>query len=150
MAKGPPKKPTAQKILHGTFRKDRAIANEAKPSLQLPQAPSWLKGYALRVWKRLAPELNRIALLTVADRAAFAMDCQADAGVAAERKDIDLPGLVVKGPPGDLVRNPAVVIEHRAMEQVRTFAAQFGLTPASRAGIEAPVIPRTAKRSAKA
>ena len=43
--RGPSGKPTNKKILQGTFRKDRAPDNEAKPDIVEPEKPSWLTLY---------------------------------------------------------------------------------------------------------
>jgi P27 family predicted phage terminase small subunit len=97
--------------------------------------PSWLEGDAAKEWNRVAPELGRLGLLTVVDVPAFAGYCQAyrrwreaEAAVSSAVKAGGLGLAVSQG------------LEGMARERLRlmkTLAAEFGFTPASRSRVTA-------------
>ncbi|NLD95616.1 MAG: phage terminase small subunit P27 family, partial [Synergistaceae bacterium] len=72
-------KPTALKLLEGDRGKGRRPLNKNEP---IPpegaiKCPSWLLPEAKKEWKRLAPALEAMRVLTVADLKAFEGYCQA-------------------------------------------------------------------------
>lgn len=74
--RGPAPKPSQLKHLYGTYRADRAPANEAFPDAPLfLDAPEYLTGGAADKWAELAPMLSRNGLLTEADLDALALYC---------------------------------------------------------------------------
>src|SRR5262249_42401894 len=88
-----------------------------------------------KVWRRLAPRLWKLGLLTELDREAFKGFCEA----VARREDASkllAAGILIRGRDGPLVTNPAWRVWRGADTAVRRYAAEFGLTPAARAGIE--------------
>ena len=133
MAKGRKPKPAAVKALTGNPGK-RPIPKEPKVEPGLPSCPSHLSGPARTEWKRLAPELDKLGLLRRIDRAAFAAYCEAYATWVEAKKLIKAHGLIYARE-GLLKKNPAVDIARDAMVQIRHFAEQFGLTPASRSKV---------------
>jgi len=64
-----PRKPKQLKIVQGTYRKDRANPHEPKPQPRIPSCPWELCDTAKKEWRRLAPELHQLGLLTALDRA---------------------------------------------------------------------------------
>lgn len=83
---GRPLKPTALKLIDGTFRPDRHGPPSAEPQPEgTPDKPKWLKGRASKVWDQYAPELIRLKVLTSVDGHSFGLWCQLAAKV--ERKD---------------------------------------------------------------
>jgi phage terminase small subunit len=50
----------------------RELDREPKPTPLAPDPPAFLVGRALEVWHELAPELERMGLLTAADAAPLA------------------------------------------------------------------------------
>ena len=77
---GPPRKPTALRLVHGT-RDKRNNKHEPMPA-GVPDAPAWLTAAAVAEWQRLRPELERIGLLTLVDQGTLAVYCQAVAELA--------------------------------------------------------------------
>src|SRR3989304_3311411 len=73
--RGPAAKPASLRLLEGNPGK-RPIREGPKPRPLRPTCPSWLSPQAKAEWRRLAPELERLGLLTHLDRAAFAAYCQ--------------------------------------------------------------------------
>ena len=65
-------KPTAMKELEGNPGKHPLNASEPKPKKKAPACPKWLEPEAKKEWKRLAPSLEAMGVLTQADLTAFA------------------------------------------------------------------------------
>lgn len=124
-----------------------------QPDVQIPDCPSHLSPEAKKEWKRVAPELFKIRIISELDRAALAAYCQAygrwvdfekrikelnDEGKAQGSKD---RGLVDLTPNGFKQMSVYLQISNRAVEQMHKFMAEFGMTPANRARIEAAQVP---------
>jgi P27 family predicted phage terminase small subunit len=110
---------------------------------QVPEAPAFLDGYARAEWNRVAEELYQLGLLTVVDLQPLAAYCSAygrwrtaeETLAAIAAGDPALHGLVVKTTEGNMRRNPLVQIAADAAGAMVRYAAEFGLTPASRSRI---------------
>ena len=70
-------KPTAMKILEGNPGKRPLNENEPVPPKGEIKSPAWLLPEAKKEWKRLAPSLEAMGVLTMADWTAFQGYCQA-------------------------------------------------------------------------
>src|SRR3990172_1598507 len=72
------RKPTPLPLrkLRGNPRQHR-IPPEPKPRVDRPSRPEWLSVEAKHEWGRVVPELERLSLLTIVDRAALATYCTA-------------------------------------------------------------------------
>lgn len=97
-------KPTALKKLEGDRGKGRRPLNEREP---IPpkggvKCPAWLLPEAKKEWKRLAPALEAMGVLTMADTAAFASYCQAYARWREAEDVISQHGPVFRTPSGYL------------------------------------------------
>ncbi len=90
-----------------------------------------LSGVALDTWIVTAAELESVGLGSVVERAALECYCHAVAAFQQANTDIERLGSVVQSERG-YTRNPACLNQNAAMSQILKFAAQFGLTPASR------------------
>jgi P27 family predicted phage terminase small subunit len=143
---GPPRKPTVLKIVAGTYRKDRAVSNEPKPKLEAPFCPSHLDGEAKKEWRRIVPELLSLGLLSKIDRASLAAYCQAyGRWVEAEKKLTRPEDWTTISPKGYEMQSPYLAIANRALEHMRVFLLEFGMTPASRSRIH--VVPPEGPKS---
>lgn len=132
---GPAPKPTRLRLLEGNQSKRPLNQMEPKPAPVAPAPPPLLKREALEEWHRLAPELERLGLLTVVDGSALAAYCQAyRRWIQAERK-VNREGLVLNAKSRYAQAHPAMAVAQRSMQLMRAFAAEFGLTPASRSRI---------------
>lgn len=119
--------PGPLKLVRGNPGK-RPVKDGPKPRPVRPTQPTWLRPEAKCEWSRLAPELERLELLTIVDRAALAAYCTAWGHlVEAEKK-------MTKGK----TLSPWWTVWKQAMQQVRAFATEFGLTPSSRGRIALP------------
>jgi P27 family predicted phage terminase small subunit len=85
--------------------------------------------------------LNRIGLLTQADRVALAAYCQAwGRRVEAERKLAETPTLL-KTPAGYVQPSPWLTIANKQLEIMAKFMAELGLTPSARSRLAIQVPP---------
>lgn len=131
-----------------------------QPDGVLP-APAFLSKDAREEWKRLAPQLHNLGLLTNLDRAAFAAYCQTwGRWAAAERQLVRdgrkrgavAGGTLIKTISGNLIQNPVVGIANAAKTQMVKYAAEFGFTPSARTRVQnaAPQAARSAANTANA
>ena len=76
--RGPAPKPTALKLLEGNPGKQKLNKNEPMPKVPdvIPKPPKRLLPEAKKEWKRLAPAMVALGLLTEVDTSAFAELCQ--------------------------------------------------------------------------
>jgi P27 family predicted phage terminase small subunit len=88
---------------------------------------------AKKEWKRVSRELTTLGLLTSIDRAALAAYCAAYSRWSAAELSIQKFGTVIKSPKsGFPIQNPYVSVANTALDLMRKFASEFGMTPASR------------------
>jgi P27 family predicted phage terminase small subunit len=130
-------KPTALKLLEGDRGKGRRPLNKNEP---IPpegaiKCPSWLLPEAKKEWKRLAPALEAMRVLTVADLSAFEGYCQAYARWREAEEFITQHGSIFKTPSGYVQQVPQVSIAQQNLKIMQSFCSEFGLTPASRARV---------------
>jgi len=145
--RGPPPKPTRLRILEGNPGRRPLNDREPKPRDATPVLPAWLSPDAKTEWRRIVPELRRLGLLTLVDRAALAAYCQAWAELQIATRLLEKEGRIVEvdvfGKDGAVTGSksqlhPAVKLQRDAFGRVKQFLAEFGLTPASRARLNAP------------
>jgi P27 family predicted phage terminase small subunit len=87
-------------------------------------------------WKRISRELLSVGLLTEVDRSALAAYCAAFARWVKAEKELQNMPAVVKAPSGYPMPNPYIGIANTALDQMRKFLTEFGMTPASRSRIQ--------------
>lgn len=130
---GPARKPTALRILEGNPSKRPINRNEPKPTPGRPSRPSWLLEEAKHEWSRVVPELERLGLLTLVDRAALTTYCQAWARFVEAEAKLTQYGAVLKAKHSDYVQvSPYATISRQNAQIIRAFCGEFGLTPSSR------------------
>lgn len=129
-------KPTALKVLEGNPGHRPLNRAEARPKPIAPDCPSWLDAGAKREWRRIAPALERLGLLTEIDGAALAGYCQSYARWRQCQEVLRKKGLTFETQSGYLSARPEVAIGNRALIEVRAFCVQFGLTPSARARMQ--------------
>lgn len=136
MAAGRKPKPVALKLIDGNPGKRRIDPTPKAPPSR-PVAPASLSEEARREWAYIVPRLDEIGMLSKLDRAALEVYCES---VATHRAAIVLlrRGVLVEGDKGRVVKNPAAQIVRDSATTIRMLAAEFGLTPSSRARMEFP------------
>ena len=128
-------KPTALKVLEGNPGKRPLNENEPIPPKGSIKCPSWLLPEAKKEWKRLAPSLEAMGVLTMADLTAFEGYCQAYARWREAEDFLTQHGSIFKTPSGYVQQVPQVSIAQTYLKIMNKFAEQFGLTPSSRSRI---------------
>jgi P27 family predicted phage terminase small subunit len=84
-------------------------------------------------------ELSDMGLLTLADRAALTAYCIAYSRWVDAEAMVKKFGTIVKSPEkGFPMKSPYLSIADQAMETMRKFLVEFGLTPSSRSRIRIP------------
>ena len=109
--------------------------SEPKPKIEIPLVPEHLTELAKAEWNRIAPVLARLGLLSGLDRAALAAYCTVCGRWVEAEEALKKTGPVVKSPSGYPMISPYLVVANRALEQIRAFMTEFGLSPASRSRI---------------
>lgn len=139
--RGRKRKPTEIKKAEGNPGK-RPL-NESEPKPPNPTSldpPDWLNEIAKREWWALAPELERMGLLTLVDRAAMAMYCHHYSIVQMCRAQMG-EGMTVaqqllhETPNGHMQASPYNSMLNQASMLMHKYQTEFGLTPASRARV---------------
>ena len=138
--RGPAPKPNELKKLEGNPGKRTTNRNEPRPAQKIPPCPKHLSNEARKEWRRVSKQLVQLKLVTEVDRAALAAYCQAWARwVQAEQemanKDFRMITITESGYP---VVSPWFGVANKAMQQMRAFLAEFGMTPSSRSRIQVP------------
>jgi P27 family predicted phage terminase small subunit len=135
--KGRKPKPTKLKIIDGNPGKRPLNESEPDPDQEIkcPQAPGHLNDAAKEEWDRMAPELYDIGLLTKIDIAALEAYCTAYARWIEAEDKIREGGMLVNAPSGYPIQTPYLSIANKAIDQIKAFLTEFGMTPSSRSRI---------------
>ena len=134
--RGPVPQPTVIKQLRGNPGKRALPKGEPKPDAgRLPSAPRWLSDEAKREWKRIAPRLHAVGLLTEVDGLALAMLCEAFAQYMAAKTVVDGEGLLLVSEKGNSYQHPAAGLMTQARGELLKWAREFGMTPSARTRI---------------
>ncbi len=133
-------KPTSLKVLGGNPGKRSLNRAEPKPktSAKAPKSPAFLSENAKKEWKRVAPVLHEMGLLTEVDVAALAVYCQAYARWMEAEKTLAEEGTTFTTEKGYVGAHPAISIAKQCWATIKQFAAEFGLTPSARGRMTLP------------
>lgn len=143
---GPRPEPSNIVQLRGNPGK-RTRPEEPKPapvSSTEPPKEFDLSADAKKLWKRLAPELDRVGLLTTVDVMLLAELCEEWAMARAARRSVRRGtgyGVLTKDRThgGEPRRHPGLLIARQHGAAVLAIAKEFGLSPSARVGL--PAIP---------
>lgn len=144
---GRPPKPTEIKRMAGNPGKRPLNDREPELTVKMPSCPKWLLPEARSEWRRLAKELTAKGVLTVGDRAALAAYCQMWARWVQIEEELDRledtkegkvrkHQLIGKTDKGYAFMSPLLGAAHATLKQMKAFAVELGLTPASRTRIK--------------
>ena len=142
---GPRPTPTHLKIVRGNPGHRRLNAGEPQPPIPPapPEPPAFLSGYARDEWHRLAEGLHRLGLLTALDVMPLAayctsvgrwMQCEEALAAMAER-DPETGALTIRSAAGSVMMNPLLRVAVASARDAVKYAAEFGLSPATRSRI---------------
>ena len=138
MVKGRKPKPAALKILDGSAKVNpgRVNRHEPDPSGARPVMPATMSPDAKKAWKDLVGWLDGMGLLTSTDQHAMRRYAEGWADYLALLREWRQTMFDDRCPVAGRLKNVEL--------QLNRLAAEFGLTPASRAGLVAPGAGKTA------
>lgn len=132
---GRPPKPTSLKVLNGNPGRRPLNKKEPKPKKGIPPCPQYLNTEARKEWKRISKQLFDLGLLTEIDRTALASYCIAFERWQHAEAKITSENLVMVTKTGYPIQNPYLCIANKAMEQMKGWLSEFGMTPSSRSRV---------------
>lgn len=133
--------PTAVKAARGTLRASRQKVDEPKAALASADVapPRGMRKEAVAEWRRLAPVLVELCVLTTADLAALRAVCEAWCDYVSAQRVATKAGAYYKTTSRDgstMIRaHPAIADRSDAWRRYRSGLVEFGLTPASRSRV---------------
>jgi P27 family predicted phage terminase small subunit len=136
MKRGRKPKPTKLRIIEGNPGHRPINKKEPKLNASKPRCPSHLDRAARIEWRRIVNLLDESGLVTQLDRAALACYCQSWSRWVEAEENLRNDGLIIKSPRGYSMQSPHLAIANKAMEQMRAFMTEFGMTPCSRVGLQ--------------
>ena len=142
MKSGPPKQPTALRILRGNPSKDKRTTSEPKPPSGAPVRPGALSPAAALVWDDTIAILARTpGLLTMADGATVELFCRTLARYRELEAFVEVNGPVLclrddKGQIRYAQPCPQASLAAKLLPQLRGLAGELGLSPSARTRID--------------
>jgi P27 family predicted phage terminase small subunit len=132
------RKPTWLKVLQGNpGRRPLHLEGEPQPRVALPRCPPQLGDAAKAEWKRIAPQLYKLGLLTLIDRAALTGYCAAYGTFIEAEAALRQAGL------DEAIERVLRKISCSSLAMMHRYATEFGMTPASRTRVRAAALPTT-------
>jgi P27 family predicted phage terminase small subunit len=99
----------------------------------VPEPPDWLDAEAMAEWDRIVPELNRLGVLALVDRAALTTYCAAWSVFVRAEKALQEDDLVAERRAGNgPSKSPGWQIWREAATTVSALAKELFITPSSR------------------
>lgn len=138
-------KPAALHVINGNPSKktDAELAMGAGqpvvPPVGIPDCPTFLTDPAKNEWRRIAPDLQVMGILSRIDQGELAVYCQAYADWQYFREKIATlkeDGYVEATPSGYKQMSAWMQSANRAEDRMRTAGASFGLNPSARARLQ--------------
>lgn len=134
MTRGRYPTPTAIRELEGNPQKRPMNDAEPKPDTSMPPKPKSLTGEARKAWEKLAPEMNRVGILTAIDGDGLESYCRlyAHARECWRKAKKDGPVVMIGGQPQP---NPYISAAHKAEAMLHKLRSELGLNATSRTRI---------------
>jgi P27 family predicted phage terminase small subunit len=98
----------------------------------VPVPPKHYGPVARAAWRKIAPVLVERRVLSAADVHALERFCEAQGDIADAREAIGRDGGYLENRLGEIKRHPAYATLREATAESRRWAAELGITPASR------------------
>jgi P27 family predicted phage terminase small subunit len=133
--------PTELKKQRGTLRADRTNQSEPTSPLKIPPVPTWLSEDGQKSFIELSQLLHNMSVLTESDELSLTLLCDAYGDYKQAKEVIN-----TLGPTQDItsreghtksIQRPEVIIANQAFVRVFQLLKEFGLTPSSRAKVNA-------------
>ena len=123
--------PTALKVITGNPGKRPLPENEPQaPPIDL-EPPEHLGVSATRQWRKTAPLLAEMKILTQADRDTFAVYCETVAAWLDAKDQVVQSGFLVRDG-SRITINPLVKLSRNLANDLMRIATEFGMTPTAR------------------
>lgn len=130
--------PTALKLINGNPGNRPLPSYEPTFKAGLPQPPDDLVDEtAVGEWNRVVELLHEAGVLTQVDMAVLLAYCQAFGRWWKAERELRLDTLTVMTEKGNTLQNPLIGIANTSMRDAIKFAAELGMTPASRSRVTA-------------
>ena len=147
MVRGRKPKPPELHVMDGTYRPDRHGPRPAKPTNcpelpddlvdveagETPSCPTFLDEAAQLEWLRVVAELQAVGMVHALDRSLLAAHCQLWSRYTAAELHLAEEGAVLTLETGRRIVNPWLGISLRCLKELRSHAAELGLSAVSRA-----------------
>lgn len=127
-------KPTAVKELAGNPGKRPLNRAEPKPPASSARAPRGLGEEAARFWRRYAPVLSELGVLTQVDEPALHMAAEHFEVALRAARQLHDEELVLEGRDGPR-KNPLAQILRDNSSALKGWLTEFGMTPAARSKV---------------
>ena len=133
--------PTEIKKQRGTLRQDRMNDNEPKLPCVIPPIPTWLSEDGQKAFVELSTLLHNMMVLTQADEMALTLLCDSYSEYKKAKDVVNELGTTMEvtsreGNVKSIIR-PEVQIANQSFVRVFQLLKEFGLTPSSRAKVNA-------------
>ena len=132
--------PTQLKIIRGNPGRRPLPEGDPEIPAGIPDPPKHLVGKAKKEWLRITPELSRAGILTKIDGTALAAYCDCFAVWAEASKKLKKEGLTITSDEGLPTVSPYLKISNAAIDRMRQFLVEFGMTPSSRSRVKKAII----------
>lgn len=129
-------KPTVLKRLAGNPGRRPLNDAEPKPPVASINVPRYLDDGAKQEWRRVVKDLRAVGLLTSVDRAALEGYCMAYSLARGAQHEIEAHGVLIEGTKGGLVKNPATAVLNQALQTMRNFMSELGMSATSRSRLK--------------
>lgn len=137
--RGPQKAPLKLRVLNGRAdgrdsggrRVEKPLDFEREP----PEMPDWLPDEAKREWERVVPPLAEKGMVKDGDFGSLVSYCMAVWQLREAVEELKENGSLTTPGKESMKAHPAVAALRNAQSTIRSFAHEFGLTPASEANV---------------
>lgn len=130
--KGRKPKPVELKKLEGREKKTELKGERLVKPDTFPRCPKWLDKIAKAEWKRVAPVLKKIGLLSQLDRTALAGYCYFYSLFKKAVEKSNQTPEILKTKAGQEYLSPYVKLAFKCVDYLKIFCSEFGFTPSSR------------------
>lgn len=145
--KGRKPKPSNLRRLQGNAGRRPIPENEPDPERGIPEPPKRLSSAALEHWRKIAPELDALGVLTTADGFALELLCEAYSDWRAACEAIETHGQTYKrttaAGKSTVATRPEVAVRNDSWKRYKSMLVEFGMTPSARTRVN--VNPRREK-----
>lgn len=136
-----PRKPSHLHVVEATARVDRHdFTGEPTPPPGVPRMPAHLSKHAKDAWRRLAPLLSGMGVLTLADAIALERLCECYSEIRTLQAAIDAyggPFYETKSESGTMHRpRPELAALQNADGRLKGYMSEMGLTPSARTRVK--------------